>query len=137
MKFKESIDLGYVRKVRANKKISKDKYNSALDTLKTIDEIKISEHSANMIYRESYESLRQLCESIGAIYGFKFESHESIKYFLDEILNESNLAKKFDRFRRIRNDINYRGKAVNLETAKKAKEEIKEIIEKLKVHFLL
>ncbi len=134
MSLKESITLGYVKKITPNLNRSKSLHESSKHALKTTLEIRLSHHSNKTVLRELYESLRELCESIGYKHGFKFQSHESIIHFLKDDLNEIKIATKFNKYRMLRNDINYYGKNINYETVIKAKEEIPEIIKKLEMH---
>ncbi|MBC8485301.1 MAG: hypothetical protein H8D45_04595 [Bacteroidetes bacterium] len=49
-------------------------------------------------------------------------------------MKEDSLCKKFDRYRKLRNGINYYGEEIDVETVKEAKEEIPEMIKKLEKH---
>ena len=55
-------------------------------------------------------------------------------YFIEEILNEPKLSAKFDRYRKIRNGINYYGDDVSEETVKEALIEIPELMAQLRKH---
>lgn len=66
--------------------------------------------------------------------GYKFISHEAIIYFIDEILAERKISLKFDKYRKIRNGINYYGDDVAPETVKEALKEIPEIVKALSMH---
>ncbi len=77
-----------------------------------------------------YDVLRSILEAISAIDGFKIYAHEAFTFFLRE-KNEEIFAEKFDRFRRIRNSINYYGKSIGIEEAKETSEEIKQVIKLL------
>lgn len=63
--------------------------------------------------------------------GYKFLDHESITYFLRDILTEKQVSAKFDRYRRLRNGINYYGEDIDIETVKEAAAEIPELINEL------
>ena len=71
-----------------------------------------------------------ILEAISIIDGFKIYSHEAFTYFLKE-KGEEVLSTKFDRFRKIRNSINYYGKDISIEETKENIEEIKEMIKSL------
>ena len=58
----------------------------------------------------AYDALRELLEALAIIKGYKIYNHECYTPFLKEILNESRIGDTFDKFRKIRNDINYYGK---------------------------
>ncbi|MFH1511456.1 MAG: hypothetical protein ABIF10_07225, partial [Candidatus Woesearchaeota archaeon] len=82
--------------------------------------LKLDSSNASVIFRELYECLRQAMEAVGYRKGYKFENHESLRVFAEEILQNSQLAKDFDRYRRIKNGINYYGDSVSVETTAKA-----------------
>ena len=134
--FKESIDLGYAKKVEKDKLRARSLMKSANDTILTIKEMPLKEYNYKTIIRELYESLRQYCEAIGYLHGYKFFSHEVIAHFLKEIVKEEKISLVFDRYRKIRNGINYYGRDVSKETVEKARVEIPQTIEKLKVHII-
>ena len=95
MSFKESLNLGYVKKIRQDNNRSKNLHLSSKEALKTALEIELENHTSKTILRELYEGLRELCEAIGYSKGFKFSSHESITYFLIDFLKQEYLGKKF------------------------------------------
>ncbi len=131
MMFQRSVDDGYVRKVYPDKLKAMSLVRASEEAIKTARKITKSEESYKSIVRELYEGLRQYCEAIGFLHGYKFMSHETITYFLDEILGEKIISAKFDRYRKIRNRINYYGDDVPLEIINGALKEIPEIIESL------
>lgn len=136
MSFEESLNLGYVKKIRQDNNRSKNLYLSSKEALKTALEIELKNHTSKTILRELYEGLRELCEAIGYNKGFKFSSHESISYFLIDFLKQEHLGKKFNKYRRLRNDINYYGQNIDKETVLKAKTEIPLICEELEKHLV-
>lgn len=78
--------------------------------------------------------MRENCEAIGYLKGYRFLDHESIAFFLNDVLNETKISKKFDRYRKLRNGINYYGEDINLETINEALLEIPEIVKELEKH---
>ncbi|MCD6464368.1 hypothetical protein J7L02_02485, partial [Candidatus Woesearchaeota archaeon] len=60
-----------------------------------------------------------------------FLSHEAITHFISDVLKESAVALKFDRYRKLRNSINYYGQFVKIATVKNALIEIPKMIRKL------
>ena len=57
--------------------------------------------------------------------------NESISYFLRDILKEQSISMRFDRYRKLRNGINYYGEDVDIETVKEAIIEIPQLIQKM------
>jgi len=133
MSFQNSIDEGYVRIIPKDIIKSKSLIKSSKQALETIKTMPINENSSKTILRELYTALMQYIEAIGYLKGYKFLSHKSMTYFIKEILNNNILAEKFDRYRKIRNNINYQGQDISKETVKKSLKEIPEIIKKLRI----
>lgn len=134
MSFENQIKDGFVKKVIIDIPRAKSLIKSSEQALITAKIIPIKEEALKTIFRELYESLRQYCEAIGYIKGYKFLNHDSITDFLYEILNEKELAVKFDRYRKLRNGINYYGNNIEPETIQTALKEIPDILIKLKTH---
>ncbi|HLC70443.1 MAG TPA: hypothetical protein VJI32_00415 [Candidatus Nanoarchaeia archaeon] len=134
MSLVQSLQEGYVKKVPLDKIRAKSLLKSSEDALLAVKEISLKEHNYASILRELYESLHQYCEAIGYLKGYKFASHEVITSFLADILKENDLALHFDRYRKLRNGINYYGKSISKETVEKAQMEIPSFIQKLSKH---
>src|SRR3989344_3745326 len=66
----------------------------------------------------AYDSLREILEALAVQKGFKVYSHECFASFLSEFCKEKSFSIGFDRFRVIRNQINYYGKDVSANDAK-------------------
>ena len=82
-----------------------------------------------------YDVLRSIVEAISSLDGYKIYSHEAFTYFLKE-KGEDLIAEKFDRFRKIRNGINYYGKNISIEEVKEHIPEIVKLINVLKKKYL-
>lgn len=132
MYFEKSLEDGFAKKVEIDRIRAKSLMKSADDALLAAKELQLKEHNLKSILRELYEALRQYCEAVGYLQGYKFQSHEAITYFLSEVLEETELSSKFDRYRKIRNGINYYGREISTETVEKALKEIPEMVKKLK-----
>ncbi len=100
-----------------------------IDYLKTQT---VSENSARKIISNYYDVLRSIVEAITALEGYKVYSHEAYTYYLKENVT-LNASKQFDRFRKIRNNINYYGEIVEVEEAKDLINSIISLIEELKI----
>ncbi|MEK6871856.1 MAG: hypothetical protein AABX16_03040 [Nanoarchaeota archaeon] len=72
--------------------------------------IELHEKSATVIFREIYESIRQLGDAKWGIQGYEPLDHDISLEILKNIPIKNNIELNFlDRFRKIRNDANYRG----------------------------
>ena len=96
----------------------------------------MTELSKRKLVSNYYDSLRSLLEAISLIKGYKIYSHEAFTPFLKEKLGEERLSTKFDRFRKIRNGLNYYGKSIELTEAKEFTSELKSVIEYIKKRLL-
>lgn len=134
MSFKESLIIGKVKRVITNKIRASSLFDSSIQAIETVKTIPLNTRTSKSILRELYEGLREYCEAIGYLNGYKFLDHESITSFLKEIFQENTLSIKFDRYRKLRNGINYYGESINIETVKESLIEIPKIIEGLKKH---
>ena len=131
MNFENSLTEGKAKKVLPNKIRASSLLKSSIQAIETAKVIPINASTSKTILRELYEGLREYCEAIGYIGGYKFLDHESISYFLRDILNEQSVFKKFDRYRKLRNGINYYGEDIDIETVKEAIIEIPELVKAL------
>jgi len=131
MNFENGLREGKVRKVIPNKIRASSLVKSSIQAVETAKIIPLNTGSAKTILRELYESLREYCEAIGYSRGYKFLDHESIGYFLRDVLKEQAIYGKFDRYRKLRNGINYYGENIEVETVKEAIIEIPKIIKEL------
>jgi len=80
--------------------------------------VPLNEESATLIFREIYESIRQLGDAKWWLLGYEPRNHEVSM----DILKEANIKDKvllnhLSRFKRIRNDANYRGFRVTVTQA--------------------
>ena len=83
---------------------------SAEVNAKIAKNVPLNEESATLIFREIYESIRQLGDAKLWLLGYEPRNHEVSM----DILKEANIKEKvllnhLARFKRIRNDANYRG----------------------------
>ena len=131
MNFENSLIEGKVKKVTPNNIRASSLFKSSIQAIETAKAIQLNSNTLKSILRELYEGLREYCEAVGYLHGYKFLDHESIGYFLRDILKEQSLSMKFDRYRKLRNGINYYGEDVDIETVKEAIIEIPELIKEL------
>ncbi len=113
---------------------AKSLLKSAQETIEAVKKIPIEQTTLKTILRELYEGLRQYCEALGYSRGYQFQSHEVITIFLQEHLNEPTIAARFDRYRKLRNGINYYGDEIAPQTVNDAIEEIPKLLNLLKKH---
>ena len=120
MNFEFSLREGKAKKVMPNKIRASSLFKSSIQAIETAKVIPLNTNTSKTILRELYEGLREYCEAIGYLHGYKFLDHESISFFLRDVLKEESVYNKFDRYRKLRNGINYYGDNIDIETAKEA-----------------
>ena len=135
MKFDDFIKEGKARRASKDTQLSESLVKTSEQDLTFLNKTEITEESARKIMVGYYDTLRSLLEAAAILKGYKIYSHEAYTYFLKE-QKEEVLAEKFDRLRRIRNDINYYGKNISIEEVKEHKEEIINIIIELRKKYL-
>lgn len=132
------IDWLDCKKKRIAKEIKIDKnlitslIKSSDNKLKSQSLLKLNKETASSKISLTYDTLRELLEALAISKGFKIYNHECYTYFLKEVLNESNLADKFNNLRKIRNDINYYGKEISPSEAEIVIFEIIDLIKKIR-----
>ena len=131
MNFENSLIEGKAKKVMPNKIRASSLFKSSIQAIETAKVIRLNTDTSKTILREFYEGIREYCEAIGYLNGYKFLDHESIGFFIRDILKEQSLFKKFDRYRKLRNGINYYGEDIDIETLKEAIIEIPIMIKEL------
>jgi len=132
--FEESLKEGFAKKINVNVIRAKSLLNSSMQAIEGAKSLKLQETFLKSIFRELYEGLREYCEALGYIKGYRLITHESITHFLKDVLKENSISIQFDRYRTLRNGINYYGNDINLETVKEALKDIPLIITSLKKH---
>ena len=131
MNFEQNLIDGKAKNIVPNKIRALSIFESSIQAIETAKIIPLKVSSTKTILRELYEGLREYCEAIGYTKGYKFLDHESITHFLRDILKEDSISKKFDRYRKLRNGINYYGEKIDIETVKEAIIEIPNLVKEL------
>jgi len=127
MNFQDLIKKGDIRKAEIDRNLAKSILNTSKNDLLFFNNLKINKNSARKIVSNYYDILRSILEAISTLDGYKIYSHEAFTYFLKE-KHEEVLSIKFDRFRKIRNKINYYGKSIEVKEAEEIVRGIKSMI---------
>ena len=139
---KEQINIwlktGALRYKQKDTEKIKSMINSAEINAKVTRTIKLNNDTATLIFREIYESIRQLGDAKLGLLGFEPGNHEVSM----EVLKEFDIKDKvklnlLDRFKKTRHDINYRGFRTSISQAEeilefwdKCGEEILKVLKK-------
>jgi hypothetical protein len=139
LKFLESMSK--IRKRTPDKRRARSLIEAAEKTMVAIAKIQLSDATATIIFRETYEAIRQLGDARWWLNGYEPRGHEvSMEILKSEKISQSAKLTEADRFRSIRNNANYLGydipKAVAREILDFWKDCCMEIMEKLKKEVL-
>jgi hypothetical protein len=108
------VKTGELRPRQPDKERIKSLLKSVEINVNVTKGIPLSEYSATVIFREMYESIRQLGDAKWWLLGYEPQNHQVSM----DILKEMNIKEKLrlnylNRFRKIRHDANYRGFGVS------------------------
>jgi len=111
---KEFIELWLKTGIIRNRQKDTEKVKSMVDSSEINAEItrtiNLNENTATLIFREIYESIRQLGDAKWWTLGFEPSNHEiSMEALKDFDIKNKVKLNLLDRFKKIRHDINYRG----------------------------
>jgi hypothetical protein len=111
---KEFIEIwlksGIIRNRQRDMEKIKSMINSAKINAKVTKNINLDEDTATLIFREIYESIRQLGDAKWWLLGYEPSNHDiSLEALKEFDIKEKLKLNSLERFRKIRHDINYRG----------------------------
>ncbi|MBI3334055.1 hypothetical protein HYZ97_01070 [Candidatus Pacearchaeota archaeon] len=127
MEFQEYIKKGIIRKTSPDKQLAKSLMKQSKQDKIFLDSLEITDLSARKIASNYYDILRSILEAIASLDGYKIYNHEGFTYYLQS-KDEQKLASKFDRLRKIRNNINYYGATMSKEEAEEIKSSVNELL---------
>jgi len=135
MRFFDFVRTGKVRKSRPDLQLSKSLVRMSENHLVSIGGLELNCTTSSTIMTTYYEALREVVEAVATKEGYKVYSHEAFTYFLKD-KGENLISLKFDKFRKIRNNINYYGKSIGPLSVKSYMNEIEKMIDELKQKYL-
>ena len=113
------VRIDKLRKRSLDKEKVKSMIESSTTNIKIVKTVPLSEQSAILIFRETYESIRQLGDARWWLSGYEPRNHEVSMEILKEMdVKEKVRLNHLSRFKTIRNDANYRGFKVTLTQAR-------------------
>jgi len=119
---KEFIEAWIKTRVLRNRQKDPERIKSMIFSAeintKVTKTIAINDDSATLIFREMYESIRQIGDAKWWLLGYEPENHLiSLESLKDFDIKEKIKLNYLERFKNIRNDINYRGFRVTISQA--------------------
>lgn len=124
-----------MRRSSKDYELAKSLIQTAKEDILFLKEVPITSLSARKVLISYYDTLRSVLEAIAAQEGYKVYSHEAFYSFLLQ-KKEDSLAAKFDRFRKLRNKLNYYGTTISPLEVEENKKEMQEMIDILIVRYL-
>ena len=108
-----------LRPKRADKKQIESLIIAASSNAEVVMNIKLNDKSSTVVFREVYESIRQLGEAVWLIEGYEPLDHDVTLEILKEIKIKNSVKLNFlGRFKKIRHEANYRGYTISLSQAR-------------------
>ncbi len=126
---------GFVKEVKKDSNLIRSLLKSSSQKLYSQSLMPLEGTTASSKISLAYDSLRELLEALAIAKGFKIYNHECYTSFLNEIMDEKELATEYDKYRKIRNGINYYGKEISTGEAILTLKEMEALIEKMKKKF--
>src|SRR3989344_1632695 len=113
---KEYLNKGSLKKRSPDTNRANSLIKAAEITAKATLKVPLYKENTIMIFRELYETLRQLGDAKLWKLGYEARQHESsIRILMDAKIKDKIALNRLDRFRIIRNDANYRGNQITLD----------------------
>jgi len=124
MDWKECKENKFIKEINIDENLISSLLKSSRAKLESARRLELDEVTASTKISIVYESLREVLEALAIRKGFKIYNHECFCAFLDELCKDNLSSNEFNRFRKIRNQINYYGKQIPVNEAKIIIEEI-------------
>lgn len=118
MDWKECKDKRFVKGIIKDENLMNSLIKSSKKKLESNKRLGLDKITASTKVSIIYESVREVLEALAIKKGFKIYNHECFCAFLNEICGNKSSSVEFDKFRKIRNQINYYGKDISVEEAK-------------------
>ena len=117
MDVEECEKKGIIRKTRKDNNLVKSIIDISNIKEETINQTKLNSRNVNAFIPMAYDSLREIMEACCVMHGFKVINHDCLGKLVKKLKPEFD-PNSFDRFRYIRNGINYYGTKTDLEEGK-------------------
>lgn len=108
---------GFVRRTKVNRELAMSLIKMSNVKEKVVKDAKLDSENVSAFLPMAYDSLREILEAICIMHGYKVTSHVCVERYLESVYQNISFV-EFDRFRYIRNSINYYGEMVEFEQGK-------------------
>jgi uncharacterized protein (UPF0332 family) len=127
MDWEECKKRGVVREGTASKEQIGSLIKNSERKLVSCDKLPMERDTASSKVSLMYDSLRILLEVFALKKGYKIYNHECFTSFLGEVLKEQKISEKFDKYRMVRNNLNYYGENIEEDDADEMIKDLKNI----------
>ena len=131
MDWEECNKRALVKETKIDENLIKSLLKTSENKLKSFNRLELDSVTASTKVSLFYDCLRELLEALAIKNKYKIYNHECFASFLKEILEDNFLAFEFDRFRKIRNGINYYGKEISIDNVKTLIREMQNVRNKI------
>ena len=118
MNWDECINSGFVKEKSPRIEQAESLLRASEKKFISHEQLKINDDTASSKVGLLYDSVRIMLEALSIRKGYKIYNHECITCFLKEVMHEKELSEKFDKYRIIRNGLNYYGDDILVDDAK-------------------
>jgi len=118
MDLEDCYRKNFIKKTRVDEELIKSLVEMSKIKEDSVKKAKINETNISAYVSMAYDSLREILEALGISKGYKITSHICLGELLKSLIPEFDFV-SFDRFRYIRNGINYYGTKVDYLQGKK------------------
>ena len=108
---------GFIKRANPSKSLAKSLLEVSEIKDKALDSAKLDKMNVNAYLPMAYDALREALEALCILHGYKVTNHVCLSELLNKLETDFDYS-SFDRFRYIRNGINYYGKKVDFEQGK-------------------
>lgn len=118
--FETYLERGDDREINRDPSMAKNLFNRSSRKFENMEQLGISERTATDYVENVYESVKMLVQAFMALDGYNPYSHAAIvAYAIDQLDLDHESANRFNQYRKLQNDISYRG---NVATHREARE---------------
>lgn len=130
--FDTYVERGNVRERDADPPVARSLYDRAQRKFHNMERLGIHQGTATDYLENVYEAVKMLIQAFMALDGYSPYSHEAIiAYAIDYLDIDGATANRFDKYRKLRNDVAYRG---DVATEREA-EEVRELYRGFRAEF--
>ncbi len=115
MNWRECKVEGFVKRTSIDLEMIKSLLESSKNSLESSKLLILKKGTVESKFNLGYDSIRGLLEALALKKGYKIQNHECYVGFLKEICSNEKLSLEFDRFRFLRNQVQYYAKKIPLE----------------------